>query len=203
MRALQGFEQAIAQYGLDGITVTCEPSFQGGLECMGSALAQRPELSAAIVMQETAIAGMTQALDAAGLSVPDDFSIVTILSPRQAEMMTPPLTSIDFPAAEMGRIGAEMLIQQLEGHSGRPVQQLLRANLWIGGLQATIASVLGLALMAHYLLNEGEQSHLLLLTFWAMSLPTMAQGFVKSLQVFPALRSSKERHTAHCAHESG
>ena len=47
--------------------------------------------------------------------------------------------------------------------------------------------------MAHYLLFEGEQSHLLLLTFWAMSLPTLAQGFVKSLQVFPALRSSSLR----------
>ena len=75
----------------------------------------------------------------------------------------------------------------------RTGHQLLRANLWISGVQATIATVLGLALMAHYLLFEGEQSHLLLLTFWAMSLPTLAQGFVKSLQVFPALRSSSLR----------
>jgi DNA-binding LacI/PurR family transcriptional regulator len=131
VRAQRGFEQAIAQRGLEGIAVTCEPSFQGGVESMQALLAQRPELSAAVVMQETAIAGLTQALHSAGLDIPDDFSLVTMLSPRQAEMMTPALTSIDFPAAEMGRIGAEMLIQQLEGHTDQPIQRLLRANLTV------------------------------------------------------------------------
>lgn len=75
----------------------------------------------------------------------------------------------------------------------RTGHQLLRANLWISGLQATIAGGLGLALIAYYLVREGERSHLLLIAFWATSLPTLAQGFVKSLQVFPALRSSSLR----------
>jgi DNA-binding LacI/PurR family transcriptional regulator len=46
-------------------------------------------------------------------------------------MMTPALTSLDFPAAEMGRIGAEMLIQQLEGQVDCPIQRLLQSNLTV------------------------------------------------------------------------
>jgi ABC-type bacteriocin/lantibiotic exporter with double-glycine peptidase domain len=75
----------------------------------------------------------------------------------------------------------------------RTGHQLLRTNLWISGLQGAIAIVLGLTLIAHYLHREGEQSHILLLAFWAMGLPALAQGFVKSLQVFPAYRSSSLR----------
>ncbi len=41
------------------------------------------------------------------------------------------LTAIDFPAAEMGRRGAEMLIQQLEGKLTAPVQLVLRVGLKI------------------------------------------------------------------------
>ena len=69
----------------------------------------------------------------------------------------------------------------------RTGHQLLRANLWISGVQATIANCaradIDRALPSD---REGEQSHVLLLAFWAMGLPTLAQGFVKSLQVFPA-----------------
>jgi ABC-type bacteriocin/lantibiotic exporter with double-glycine peptidase domain len=75
----------------------------------------------------------------------------------------------------------------------RTGHQLLRTKLWINGLQGVIASVLGLALIAYYLHREGEQSQILLLAFWAMSLPGLAQGFVKSLQAFPLFRSSSLR----------
>jgi DNA-binding LacI/PurR family transcriptional regulator len=131
VRSLNGFERACAEHRLDGIAVNCEPSFEGGDQRMQALLAQHPDLSAAVVTQETAIAGITHALHSAGLHIPEDFSLVTVLSPRQAEMMTPALTSIDFPAAEMGRIGAELLIQKLEGQVDQPIQRLLRANLTV------------------------------------------------------------------------
>jgi ATP-binding cassette subfamily B protein len=75
----------------------------------------------------------------------------------------------------------------------RTGHQLLRTNLWISGLQGAIAIVLGLALIAYYLHRDGEQSQVLLLAFWAMGLPALAQGFVKSLQAFPVFRSSSLR----------
>jgi DNA-binding LacI/PurR family transcriptional regulator len=131
IRSLRSFEQSIKQYGLEGISVNHETSFQSGYDATRALLARDPAVSAAIVLQDASIGGVFQALHSLGLRIPEDFSIVTLLSKRSAEMMTPMLTAIDFPAAEMGRRGAEMLIQQLEGKLTAPVQLLLRVGLTI------------------------------------------------------------------------
>jgi DNA-binding LacI/PurR family transcriptional regulator len=131
MRSMQGFEQNIKQHGLEGISVSYESSFQSGYDITRALLARDPDVSAAIVMQDASLGGVFQGLHSHALRIPDDFSIVTLLSKRSAEMMTPMLTAIDFPAAEMGRRGAETLIQQLEGQLAAPVQQLLRVGLTI------------------------------------------------------------------------
>lgn len=131
VRSLSSFEQAIRTHGVDGIAVTCESAPQDGYKTTQSLLAQHPDLSAAVILHETTIGGVIQALHSVSLRIPDDFSLVTVVSSRLAEMMTPTLTTVDFPAAEMGRIGAELLIQQLEGHLVQPVQHLLRADLTI------------------------------------------------------------------------
>jgi DNA-binding LacI/PurR family transcriptional regulator len=131
IRSLRSFEQNIKQYGLEGISVNHETSFQSGYDATCSLLTRDPAVSAAIVLQDASIGGVFQALHRFGLRIPEDFSIVTLLSKRSAEMMTPMLTAIDFPAAEMGRRGAEMLIQQLEGKLTAPVQLLLRVGLTV------------------------------------------------------------------------
>jgi DNA-binding LacI/PurR family transcriptional regulator len=131
MRSMQSFEQNIKQHGLAGITVSYESSFQSGYDVTRALLTRDPAISAAIVMQDASLGGVFQALHSLGLRIPEDFSIVTLLSKRSAEMMTPMLTAIDFPAAEMGRRGTEMLIQQLEGKLSAPEQRLLRVGLTV------------------------------------------------------------------------
>jgi DNA-binding LacI/PurR family transcriptional regulator len=62
--------------------------------------------------------------------IPDDFSLVVIVSsPRVAEMMMPPLTTMDAPSAELGRLGTELLIQQLEDQKQNAPQVLLPCRL--------------------------------------------------------------------------
>jgi DNA-binding LacI/PurR family transcriptional regulator len=65
------------------------------------------------------------------LRIPEDFSIVAITSRRMAEMTTPTLTSVEMPVAEMGRIGTELLIGQLEGETHQPTQLILPAELTV------------------------------------------------------------------------
>ena len=50
--------------------------------------------------------GLLGALRAAGLHVPDDFSLVSVIAAQFAEMLTPALTGIDWPAFEAGRLAA-------------------------------------------------------------------------------------------------
>jgi len=72
---------------------------------------------------------MMQAIREHGLRVPEDFSVISILSSRFAEMMTPPITAVDLPASEMGRIGTNLLIRRLEGDENSPTQLILPPRL--------------------------------------------------------------------------
>jgi DNA-binding LacI/PurR family transcriptional regulator len=80
-----------------------------------------------------AAGGMVQAARQLGRRIPDDLSLVAIASPRQAETFIPALTTMNFPAAEMGRLGVDLLIRQLEAEGGEtePIHRLLRAELTV------------------------------------------------------------------------
>jgi DNA-binding LacI/PurR family transcriptional regulator len=85
-------------------------------------------------MNERAVPGVMQAIADRGWRIPDDFSLVVIVSsPRVAEMMRPPLTTADVPSAELGRLGAELLIQQLEAQERDAPQVLVPCRLVVRG----------------------------------------------------------------------
>src|SRR5690349_778734 len=80
MRSMHGFEQSIREHDLEGTCITYESSFQSGYDATRALLTRDPAVSAAIVMQDASIGGVFQALHSLGLRIPNDFSIVTLLS---------------------------------------------------------------------------------------------------------------------------
>jgi DNA-binding LacI/PurR family transcriptional regulator len=56
-----------------------------------------------------------------------------VSSARVAEMTLPPLTAMTPQSAELGRLGVEMLIEQLEDGHPELVQQLLPCRLVVRG----------------------------------------------------------------------
>jgi DNA-binding LacI/PurR family transcriptional regulator len=115
VRSRDAFHHAIAQRGLEGIVCPCEPNAQAGYDVVQMLLKEHPSLTAIITSNTWVSGGITRAIYDRGLKIPEDISLVGIVSPHIAEMTTPPLTAIDFPFHDVGRIGADMLIQQLEG----------------------------------------------------------------------------------------
>jgi len=130
IRSEEAFQHAITQWRLEGTTYPCEPNAQAGYEAVGALLTQDPTLTAIITSNAWVSGGITRAIYDRGLKIPEDMSLVGVLSPRIAEMNTPPITAIDFPYHEMGRMGAEMLIRQLEGEEVA-TQLLLKPSLTI------------------------------------------------------------------------
>jgi len=134
VRTHSGFEQVTQAAGLKGITRLCRAAPRAGYEAFNELLAECPDLTALVSMNERAIPGIMQALADRGWRIPDDFSLVVIVSSaRVAEMMMPPLTTTDVPSAELGRLGVELLIEQLEAEEQDARQVLLPCRFVVRG----------------------------------------------------------------------
>lgn len=131
LRANAGFCKAIEEFNLHGLSYPCEPDATAGYRLMHQLLTEQPQLSAVITINPWVIGGVTQAANESGLKIPEDLSHISVVTSRNAEMLSPALTAIDLPGAEMGRMGVELLIRQLEDKNLEPVQQLLAPKLTV------------------------------------------------------------------------
>ena len=85
-----------------------EPAFDAVAELLASG--ERPR--ALICLNDRIAFGAYQALTAAGLTVPDDVSVVSFDDSPLAAWLRPPLTSVSIPYLEMGRLAVETLLSQ-------------------------------------------------------------------------------------------
>lgn len=131
VRSARGFARAVAELGLVGGAACCEATPEAAAELVRRFLAAEPPTRALVVVDREALGGIVQAVADANLAIPVDLSIVAIASERLVRLFTPALTTVDFPVAAMGRIGAELLIGQLEGEVREPVHALLRGTLTV------------------------------------------------------------------------
>jgi DNA-binding LacI/PurR family transcriptional regulator len=123
--SIRGFRETVAALGIHGTIHGCESTIQGGYAAMQELLDKQPEVRAVIVGNELIYNGASQALRERGLRVPEDISIIGVISSRSADKYTPKITTISLPAMEMGRMGAEFLINQLEDPNFKTQQVIL------------------------------------------------------------------------------
>ena len=133
-RSQAAFPKALQAAGVEGLARFCRPAPQAGYEICNELFALHPDLTALITMNERAVPGIMRAIADQGWRIPEDFSLVVIVSsPRMAEMMTPALTTFDIAAAELSRLSVDLLIQQLEAKESEPLQKLVPCRLVIRG----------------------------------------------------------------------
>jgi DNA-binding LacI/PurR family transcriptional regulator len=134
VRAHADFQNAIQAAGIEGVTRLCRATPSAGDVALRELLAECPDLTALIAMNDRALPGVIQAIAAQGWRIPDDFSLVAMVSSaRVAEMVMPPLTTMTAPGGELGRLSVELLIQQLETQEQPALQQLLPCRLDVRG----------------------------------------------------------------------
>jgi DNA-binding LacI/PurR family transcriptional regulator len=122
------FESRAPDLGIRGIHVPSSHTPRDAFAVAARLLSSEPECTAAITTGWQ-FTGLLSALRAADLRVPDDFSVVSVIAAQYAEMLTPTLTGVDWPAFEAGRMAAEMLIDKLTGKETAPRQHLVSAEL--------------------------------------------------------------------------
>jgi DNA-binding LacI/PurR family transcriptional regulator len=129
--ALQGYEKACQQFGLPIVWQTVDLKNDHTDSVVRSLLADHPGITAIIAPQEIGVPGLLKAIQASGLRVPEDLSIIALFNDAMSELITPPLSTISFPAHEMGYQAARILMDHMTGELMVPRQVLLRPELSI------------------------------------------------------------------------
>jgi DNA-binding LacI/PurR family transcriptional regulator len=115
LRAHRGYLQAMARRGLAPRAVWCEENPVAARVATARLLDSTPDLTAMVAMNEDAVFGVVAELRQREMALPQDFSLLSIVSsPRVAELVQPPLTTLHSPGVELGRLGVHSLLDQLE-----------------------------------------------------------------------------------------
>jgi LacI family transcriptional regulator, galactose operon repressor len=134
--ALDAFERACARHGLRPLACLGGLTLDDMATTAERMLDEHPEVTAVITPQEVSTVGLLRTAQTRGLRIPDDLSIVAMLSEMSGELATPPLTTLPFPADELGRASARMLIGMLTEGQPAGEQLLVRTELRLGGSTA-------------------------------------------------------------------
>jgi LacI family transcriptional regulator len=117
---LRGYHAALAAAGVladRSLVIESDWEVDGGRQA-GAALMALPDPPTAIFAFNDPLAiGAMQSVVASGLRVPQDVSVVGFDDTVEAEFVTPRLTTVRQPLAEMGRMGVSLLMRLLENRS--------------------------------------------------------------------------------------
>ncbi len=130
---VQGYQQALANYGLSYRQVVTPPgnrwSYRDGYEAMRRLLQTSPRPTAVFVAGDQMAIGAYRALTEAGLSVPDDMSVIGFDDIEAAMFTAPPLTTIRQPFYEIATQAFSLLLQIMDGQRPQGAQIILPPEL--------------------------------------------------------------------------
>jgi LacI family transcriptional regulator len=109
---------------------------RGGYLAMQALLKRKPRPTAVFVCNDLMAFGALSAAQEAGLSVPEQLSIVGFDDIELAAFSAPPLTTIVQPKLEIGAIAAELLLERVEKNRNEERRVILEPKLKIRGSTA-------------------------------------------------------------------
>lgn len=133
---LEGVRQALAQRGLSlpAERIVQKPyTLSAGREGVRELLRVRPRPTAILCGNDVLAIGALAECQAAGLAVPREISVTGFDDLEIAAVVTPPLTTVHFPTAELGSSAARNLLARLAGkpfemRTELPVELVVRAS---------------------------------------------------------------------------
>lgn len=129
---LAGYADAHRSAGLPidpALAVEAAPTKDGGVAAM-TALLSGPERPTAVLCFNDVVAiGATLALTRRGLQVGRDVAVVGFDDTTEAQLMSPPLTTVSVAVGALGERAAQVLLRQIEGTAGVPDTYIGEARL--------------------------------------------------------------------------
>ncbi len=124
-RLWAGYQRACAQFNLplhyrEVEQLTVQDGYTATLELLD----EQPGLTAFATVHGASANGVIRALRERGRKVPRDCSVIALATNKIAQLVTPPLTHINFPSDAIGFQAAQMLVRLLNTRAD-PVEQVL------------------------------------------------------------------------------
>jgi DNA-binding LacI/PurR family transcriptional regulator len=106
---------------------------EDGAAAMAKLLGHKRPPTAIIARHDLVAMGAMQAVFAAGLSVPEDVSIIGYGDVEYASMLRVPLTTVRYPAEELGSIVVDTMVAMLDGNPVEPQARFLTEEFVVRG----------------------------------------------------------------------
>ncbi|MGI8747908.1 MAG: LacI family DNA-binding transcriptional regulator, partial [Deinococcus sp.] len=111
------YREMLAERGLKALPAWVQLSgynVQAGEEALRRVLAQPEQPTAALCVNDLVAAGVLRAAAASGLAVPGDLSVTGFDDVDLAELVTPPLTSVDHNYQALAQLAVDVLLRAVE-----------------------------------------------------------------------------------------
>lgn len=96
-------------------TLSCMPTWNGGLDAAKRLLTEQPELTAIVAGNDLVALGVMRAANELGRRIPDDLAVIGGDDILVASQVSPPLTTFRAPKYDIGAMGARLLFKRIEG----------------------------------------------------------------------------------------
>jgi LacI family transcriptional regulator len=136
------FRQAVRRHGLPsgrGQILACDAYTESaGARAAARLVASGRDFTAVLAGNDLIAFGVLSELARANLRCPDDVSVIGFNDLPLVDKLTPPLTTVRLPLAEMGALAAQVLLAEIDGvaPNGRAAQSLLGVELAVRGTTA-------------------------------------------------------------------
>lgn len=109
-RALRGAREAAERHGMSWSMQPCDATRAATDRVVRDLLAREPDLTSLVVFNEPAVPHVLESLVSFGRRVPEDVSVVSIGNESALTSTRPAVSGISFPAEELGRAAAEIVL---------------------------------------------------------------------------------------------
>jgi DNA-binding LacI/PurR family transcriptional regulator len=124
LRAI-GYRQTLAEARIafdPNLIVKSEAGYEAACQAMRQLLTLENPPTAVFTHNDVQGLGALHAIQSAGLSVPDDISVIGYDDTASSAFLSPPLTTVRFPKKEMGQQAAKMIMQLAKSQETLPAQ---------------------------------------------------------------------------------
>lgn len=118
-----GFQQVLEEAGItfnSNLVVECGAGHEAAYQAMQQLLALDNPPTAVFTHNDIQALGAMHAIRSAGLSIPDDISVLGYDDIASSAHLAPPLTTVRFPKTEMGQQAAQTILELVKQQEHKP-----------------------------------------------------------------------------------